>query len=100
MSGFQMVGLSDFISHSKSGQCPNQPLVAGREHLVQLETPGAADQKYNLAFQVVDNLPPSDPVQVTSNFSIVVNLNNSTCCDNINTAIKNSSPQRKLQEKK
>ena len=50
--------------------------VAGREHLVQLETPGAADQKYNLAFQVVDNLPPSDPVQVTFNFLFGVNLNN------------------------
>ena len=32
--------------------------------LPQLETPGTADQKYNLAFQVVDSLPPSDPVQV------------------------------------
>lgn len=31
-----------------------------------METPGSADQKYNLAFQVVDNLPPSDPVQVSS----------------------------------
>ena len=38
--------------------------LPGREQLVQLDTPGTADQKYNLSFQVVDNLPPSDPVQV------------------------------------
>jgi hypothetical protein len=38
--------------------------LPGREELVQLETPGSADQKYNLSFQVVANLPPSDPVQV------------------------------------
>ena len=44
-------------------------LYLGREHLVQLETPGAADQKYNLAFQVVDNLPPSDPVQVAKHLT-------------------------------
>lgn len=38
--------------------------LPGREELVQLDAPGTADQKYNLSFQVVDSLPPSDPVQV------------------------------------
>ncbi len=37
---------------------PNDPNIAyevelpGREQLVQLDTPGTADQKYNLTFQV------------------------------------------------
>ena len=36
--------------------------LPGKEEAVQLETPGPSDQKYSLSFQVVQGLPPSDPV--------------------------------------
>ena len=39
--------------------------LPGREEAVQMETTGTSDQKYSLYFQVVQGLPPSDPVAMS-----------------------------------
>lgn len=39
--------------------------LPGREVPVQLETLGPSDQKYHVAFKVVDDLPPSEPVSMS-----------------------------------
>ena len=50
--------------------------LPGKEETVQLETTGASDQKYNLLFQVVPGLPPSDPV--TMSWGTIEKIRNKT----------------------
>ena len=45
----------------RSSLCYNVELP-GRNAAVQLRTTGPSDQKYTLSFQVVEDVPPSDPV--------------------------------------
>jgi len=51
--------------------------LPGKEESVQLETTGASDQKYNLSFQVVQGLPPSDPV--TMSWGTIEKVRNNKC---------------------
>jgi vacuolar protein sorting-associated protein 13B len=52
-------------SSSTVRSAPVQVQLPGREKAVQLETLGPSDLKYSIAFQVVDNLPPSDPIAMS-----------------------------------
>ena len=44
---------------------PIQIELPGKELPVQLETLGPSDQKYQIAFKVVDTLPPSEPIPMS-----------------------------------
>ena len=44
---------------------PVQVELPGKELPVQLETLGTSDQKYHIAFKVVDSLPPSEPIPMS-----------------------------------
>ena len=57
--------VSSFNALKESNTFSYEVSLPGKEESVQLETTGASDQKYNLSFQVVQGLPPSDPVTMS-----------------------------------
>ena len=57
--------VSSFDALKDSNTFSYEVTLPGKEESVQLETTGASDQKYNLSFQVVQGLPPSDPVTMS-----------------------------------
>ena len=56
---------SSFNNMKENTSFSYEVTLPGKETSVQLETTGASDQKYNLSFQVVPGLPPSDPVTMS-----------------------------------
>ena len=50
---------------ARPSEVPVHVSLPGCDIPVQLETLGTSDQKYNVAFKVVDELPPSDPIPMS-----------------------------------